>query len=147
MSRSIRNSDFVGPDDFDACVEYPELRSIDRSRAVLDQIEGRMCEVSGTILEEGEDREFRDKEIQEHRQIVLKELMERLEIHNENYIKPGIGEATRVLLRRVPWRLIVRNSSGRDIQHLLELAESRGVPVEESADLPWQAVSIIRSLE
>ncbi|MBL8820177.1 MAG: cysteine protease StiP family protein [Planctomyces sp.] len=147
VSRSIRNSDCVGPDDFDACVEYPEFRSIDRSRAFLDQIEQRMCEVSGTCHEEREDREFRDMEIQERRQVVLKELMERLEIHNENYIKPGIGEATRVLLRRVPWRLIVRNSSGRDIQHLLELAESRGVPVEELADLPWQAVSIIRSLE
>lgn len=31
-------------------------------------------------------------------------------ISSVNFVKPGVGETTRVLLRRVPWKVLVREA-------------------------------------
>ena len=49
-----------------------------------------------------------------------------------------------MLLRRVPWKVLVRaGRPGRDLAHVRLLAEQRGVPVEEVADLPYTCVGLI----
>jgi hypothetical protein len=57
-----------------------------------------------------------------------------------------------VLLRRVPWRVLVRRECGPerqdphqdpDLRHVLLLAEQRGVPVEVTGDLPYRCVGLI----
>ena len=60
-------------------------------------------------------------------------------------IKPGIGEATRVLLRRVPRLLVLRDPDAPDVAHLNVLATEKSVPLIVDADLPYQAVSLIQS--
>ena len=68
-------------------------------------------------------------------------------MRDRNRIKPGIAEATRALLRRVPERLLVRDSHDADVAHLLHLAASHEVPVEPLGDRShYRAVAIIRSL-
>ena len=62
-----------------------------------------------------------------------------------NLVKPGIGEATRVLLRRTPRLLVVRDRDAPEVAHLILLAEEKGVPVQVDAALPYFAVSLIRS--
>ena len=51
-----------------------------------------------------------------------------------NYIKPGIGEATRVLLRRVPWRIILNEKykNSPELLHIIKLAKEKNVTVETS---------------
>jgi hypothetical protein len=66
-------------------------------------------------------------------------------ITDVNLVKPGIAEATRVVLRRVPDRLIVRDPHAEDLQHLLVLAGARNVRVEVDPTLPFQAAALIRS--
>jgi hypothetical protein len=58
-------------------------------------------------------------------------------------VKPGIGEATRVLLRRLPQRLLLRDRQSVDVAHLLLLAEKRGCAVEQAPWLPCEAVTLI----
>ena len=48
-----------------------------------------------------------------------------------------------MLLRRVPWRVLVRPDAAADLQHVLLLAAQRGVPVEEVPDLPYSCVGLI----
>jgi hypothetical protein len=72
--------------------------------------------------------------------------MRRHGIADRNLIKPGLGEATRVLLRRTPDKLIVRDAASADVAHLLVLAREKDVPVQLDSELPYQAVSIIRSI-
>jgi hypothetical protein len=61
-----------------------------------------------------------------------------------NLVKPGVGETTRVLLRRVPWRVLVRaGAPAADLAHVLLLARRRGVPVEEVTGLPYSCVGLI----
>jgi hypothetical protein len=61
-----------------------------------------------------------------------------------NLVKPGVGETTRVLLRRVPWKILARTGSEADIEHVLLLAAERGVPVEPVQDLPYSCVGLIQ---
>ena len=67
-------------------------------------------------------------------------------INNVNLVKPGVGETTRVLLRRVPWKVLVRPDAIGDIAHVLLLAEQRGVAVEEVPGLPYSCVGLIHPL-
>ena len=56
--------------------------------------------------------------------------------------KPGIGEATRVFLRRRPAALIVRAGTP-DTAHLETLARAGGIPVHTEPALPYAAMSLI----
>jgi len=58
-------------------------------------------------------------------------------------LAPGERETTRVLLRRVPWKVLARADAGPDLDHVRLLAEQRGVPVEEVDELPYRCVGLI----
>ena len=47
------------------------------------------------------------------------------EIEDINFIKPGIGETTRVLLRRVPWLILINEKywGSDELKHIIRLAE------------------------
>ncbi len=65
-------------------------------------------------------------------------------IDNINLIKPGVGETTRVLLRRVPWRILVDSLDNSNLRHIYKLAEDRGVPVEVFKDMSYSCCGIIK---
>ncbi len=65
-------------------------------------------------------------------------------IYEPNRIKPGLGETTRVLLRRTPDLILVRGDGGDDTQHLLRLAAERSVPVERYDDMPFATCGLVR---
>jgi hypothetical protein len=67
-------------------------------------------------------------------------------VTDRNKIKPGLGEASRVLLRRMPEALIVRDSSEPAVAHLLMLAKEREVRVRVLPEMKIQAVAIIKEL-
>ncbi len=73
----------------------------------------------------------------------MERISEEYGIHDVNLVKPGVGETTRVLLRRVPWKILARAGAGRDLDHVRLLAGQRGVPVEEVAELPYSCVGLI----
>ncbi len=79
---------------------------------------------------------------------VVHAIAERFEITNLNRVKPGIAEATRAVLRRVPERVMVRDSQDPDVQLLMHLTERAGVEVEESGAAlgPYRAVTIIQKV-
>lgn len=61
-----------------------------------------------------------------------------------NKVKPSVGEATRVFLRRHPARLLVRRGEDPEVAHLLALAAVGDVPVEVVPTLPYRAVAVAR---
>ena len=65
-----------------------------------------------------------------------------------NLIKPGIGETTRVLLRRMPWRVLLdpRAKGSPAVAHILQLAKERSVPIEWREMENYRACGIIRKL-
>ncbi len=143
VSRSVLN-DAIGPGDFHGCVYYDQFEAHDMSREFADSLVA-----AGVALASQErlsapvpiDRAF----VRAVSTRFLGATMARHGITDVNLIKPGIGEATRVLLRRVPRLLLLRDPSAPDVAHLNVLAMEKSVPLMVDADLPYQAVSLIES--
>ena len=64
----------------------------------------------------------------------VERISEEYGIHDVNLVKPGVGETTRVLLRRVPWKILARAGAGADLDHVRLLAEQRACPSKRSTN-------------
>ena len=73
--------------------------------------------------------------------------MEDFQIADVNHIKPGVAEATRVMLRRVPAYLILQSLEDQDVQHLKWLAKEKSVPIIIETLMPFKAVAFIKVLK
>ncbi|HEX8442018.1 MAG TPA: cysteine protease StiP domain-containing protein [Allosphingosinicella sp.] len=144
VSRSIQSAETVGPGDFHACVTFPHLRDEDASRRFVDTV--APLAIGATARPIGRHATGRGR-LARACEAMLAELMERTGTTDRNRIKPGIAEATRAFLRRVPNRLFLRDAGDPDLAHLLLLARHAEVPVERlSGDCAYRAVAIIRQL-
>ena len=78
----------------------------------------------------------------------VKKIAQDFGIGDLNLVKPGIGEATRVLLRRVPWKVLIASQYKDDkaLAHILRLAQEKGVPVEYYPLCHYKACGIIKKL-
>lgn len=72
-------------------------------------------------------------------------LAESLDTHPE-FMKPGVGEATRVLQRRIPDRIVVHpeHATSTRLDHIHALAEKRRVPILMKDTGPFACVGIVR---
>ncbi|MCI8513137.1 MAG: cysteine protease StiP family protein [Lachnospiraceae bacterium] len=140
ISRTFLRSDIIGPEDFHGAVYYGELAAEDRSYEFIEAVESRF-QWEEKPEEEGEKNPgFGLSEV--------KGIAEAFGISDINLIKPGIGEATRVLLRRVPWKILIGEKGEEDpsLAHLKTLAEEKHVPVEVYPLRNYRACGIIRNL-
>lgn len=68
-------------------------------------------------------------------------------IDDVNKVKPGIGETTRVLLRRIPDKILIsQNADEKYIKHILELAKDKNIPIEQYDLEHYNVVGIIKSM-
>ncbi|MGX2042151.1 cysteine protease StiP family protein [Methylocaldum sp. MU1018] len=144
ISRSVLNRR-IGPGDFHGCVYYREFEPHDLSAWFIEEILKEACE----WLEEGcapSPMPVDPARARSRSQRLLEEMTAGFGIADENLIKPGIGEATRVLLRRVPERVIVRDGQDPAVAHLLQLAREKGVVWTTETALPYRAVSLIKGI-
>jgi hypothetical protein len=146
VSRSVYDEKTSALADFHGCVYYQHLAQHDLSRYFSETMLASIDE-----LWQGEGHRLTTAEIDsQHYQCLSKTLLswltERYGMSHHNYIKPGIGEATRVLLRREAQRLLLQNGDAEATQHLRWLAEARSVPIEVIENLPYQAVALIKEM-
>lgn len=69
--------------------------------------------------------------------------MKRLGLTDPSRIKPGIGEASRLFLRKTPTALIVADPEHPDVKHLLALAHQHSVPVHHWPDIKLNACAVM----
>ncbi|MFC8436243.1 phosphoribosyltransferase [Streptomyces sp. NPDC057253] len=143
ISRTVLRADLVGPHDFHGAKFYRELAGADVSVDFLDAVAGRFPEVVDAVDSTVKELLAGDREPTWEGWAAVERISEEYGIHDVNLVKPGVGETTRVLLRRVPWKILARAGAGADLDHVRLLAEQRGVPVEEVAELPYTCVGLI----
>ncbi|MFF7759097.1 phosphoribosyltransferase [Streptomyces griseorubiginosus] len=143
ISRTVLRADLVGPDDFHGAKFYRELADADVSVDFLDAVAARFPEVVDAVDATVKELLAGDREPTWEGWAAVERISEEYGIHDVNLVKPGVGETTRVLLRRVPWKILARAGAGADLDHVRLLAEQRGVPVEEVAELPYTCVGLI----
>ena len=125
ISRTFLRADIIGKDDFHGAAYYSELKDEDLSEDFLKCIESRF--------------EYNDTQEQESAKsgaglAIVENIAEEYQVDDINFIKPGIGESTRVLLRRVPWKILVNPDfkDSDEIEHIYQLAAEKGVVCEIS---------------
>lgn len=138
VSRTFLRDDIIGPEDFHGAVYYGELRDSDLSYAFIDAIEKKF-----SMDNPGPERVSAGYGVDE-----VKGIAEHYEVSDINLIKPGIGETTRVLLRRVPWKILIDERFKSDIAlaHVIRLAEEKQVPVEYYPLVHYKCCGIIKKL-
>jgi hypothetical protein len=146
VSRSVWQQGIAGTDAFHGCLYYKAFEPHDLSRFFIDAMLTYAEEAyrdPGIAAPEPVDR----KALQAASLDFLRTVAQQYGVSHYNYIKPGIGEATRVLLRREAGRLLLRHADSDATRHLLWLAESKSVPIEVRKDLPYRAAALIKEVK
>lgn len=139
LSRTFYREDVIGPNDFHGAAFYRELMDEDLTDSFLEAVEQYFTldwngQAEPPISSRGVEEELTD-------------ICRRYGISDRNLVKPGIGEATRVLLRRVPWKILVHSLRDEEhLGHLYQLAEEKKVPLEEYPLEHYRACGLIRAL-
>lgn len=147
VSRSVYDKHTASPADFHGCLYYEQFERHDLSNYFIETILARVDIIrhgSGGRLEARPNNRQRLQSISKQ---FLQWIAERYGIDQHNYIKPGIGEATRVLLRREAKLLLLQDLDSEAIQHLRWLAESKSIPIAVFKDLPYRAAALIKEIE
>ncbi|MCX6498683.1 MAG: phosphoribosyltransferase domain-containing protein [Arthrobacter sp.] len=149
VSRTVYNKELIGPGDFHGAKFYAELAGSDVSNHFLAAVAAQFPAVRDEVLAAGVSAPTRVEELPEADWAgwaAVEDISRRFGINNVNLVKPGVGETTRVLLRRVPWKVLVRPDALGDIAHVLHLADQRGVEVQEVPGLAYSCVGLIHPL-
>ena len=146
VSRTVLNERVLRPGQFHGAKFYKDLAPADVSGQFLDAVSACFADVAEAVARDWPVLRASDRTPTWAGWAEVERLAARYDIDNINLVKPGVGETTRVLLRRVPWRVLVRPDARNELAHVLLLAEQRGVPVEEVPDLGYSCVGLIHPL-
>jgi hypothetical protein len=141
----VLNADYIYAQDFHGCVFYQQFAEADLSQWFVAELLGCIEQLK---LSRGHNKpvEIDCIALQQQSKAFITRLKQQYQISDENRIKPGIGEATRVLLRRVPDLVILRDKNDAAVTHLSILAKEKQVSILYQADLPYRAVSLIKDV-
>lgn len=143
VSRTVLNASLIGPGEFHGAKFYEELQVHDRSALFLEAVSAHFEGVRDEAIASAVLLENDTPDTPWTGWAAVEQIREEYGLTSPNMVKPGIGETTRVLLRRVPWKILVRPDSLAELEHILLLANQRGVEVEEIPDLPYSCVGLI----
>lgn len=140
LSRTFYRRDIIGETEFHGAAFYRELASKDLTYQFIDAIEQKFPFASEYDFNENTNPKYTGME-------EVAKIAEDFNIDDINLIKPGIGEATRVLLRRMPERILVRSlNDDKRLGHLYELAAEKGTEICEYPLKNYLACGLIKSL-
>lgn len=140
ISRTFCRSDIIKPDDFHGAVYYHELKNRDLTYQFIESVEKYFDFKNNNININNNNSGLTGLD-------EVREIAEKFFVSDINLIKPSIGEATRVLLRRVPYKMLVHSLDDYEhLGHIYQLAEEKGVRVEIYPLKRYKACGIIKNL-
>ena len=138
ISRTIHNEKYIGKDEFHGAKTLYYLKDEDYSQYFIDKIDNEFNKINidyKNLVLEIEDKEYSMK--------IVNKIRELYDVNNINNIKLSVGESARVLLRRDPRVVLVKNKSDKNVEHIIKLAEEKGVKIIEYKDSDYNCISII----
>jgi len=140
LSRTFLRSDIIGENDFHGAVFYKELADKDLTYHFINRVEQEFS---------FEDYDLTDKaaDTAENTMEEVRHICRDFDIADINLVKPSIGEATRVLLRRMPWKMLVHSlDDSEHLGHLYQLAEEKGCELVEYPLRHYRACGLIKTM-
>ena len=145
VSRTVFNRDLLAPQDFHGAKVYAELAPHDRSAAFLDAVTAFFPSVAAEVEQGWRPVRDGDRAMDFAGADEVRRIQEQYALPSWHLVKPGVGETTRVLLRRMPWKVLVHPEAQLD--HVLLLAKDKGVEVVVDASLRYACMGLIKPLE
>ena len=140
LSRTFLRSDIIGKDDFHGAAFYSNLKDKDLTYQFINTIESKFN--FSKIYKQNKTTAKNNSGLDE-----VYKIANEFNINDINLIKPSIGEATRVLLRRLPWKILVHSLIDEEhLGHLYQLAKEKKVELIEYPLQNYKACGLIRSL-
>lgn len=154
LSRTFLKDGIIGEKDFHGCARVEgdndfTYTFIDKvadnfSKVKIVRMKGDsvLCEYAGVKYL------FNEKEKEITPQEEIKEIVKVQGLPSAKHCKPSIGEATRVLLRREPWKILISDKAENleDVKLLCALAKEKGIPIESYPLKNYKAVGLIKVL-
>ena len=139
VSRTVEREDIISEFDFHGAKYYSHLQEDDLSNLYVDEISKNF------------NKEYRFKKIEKGQVLntgikEVERIKEIFGIEDINKIKPGVGETTRVLLRRVPWKILINDFNNPKLKHILLLAKDKNVVVEEFKEMTYSCIGLIKEM-
>lgn len=141
ISRTVLRDDIIGENDFHGGKFYREWQDKDVSNFFVDTIVKCFNNISVTE----EELENHDFKIYEYGIKEVNRIKDQYNISDINLVKPGVGETTRVLLRRIPSKILVDDIDNPYLKHILLLSEDKNIPVEVYKEMSYSCCGIIQS--
>lgn len=138
LSRTFLRSDIIGENDFHGAAFYSELAEKDLTYQFIDAIEKNFDDVP----------KIKNSAIEINSGLIeVKKIAADFKITDINLVKPSIGEATRVLLRRLPWKILVHSLNDYEhLGHLYQLAKEKGAKIEIYPLKNYKACGLIQRI-
>ncbi|TLF78682.1 phosphoribosyltransferase [Nocardia cyriacigeorgica] len=147
VSRTVLNDELIGPGDFHGAKFYRELAADDVSGRLIDTVTAAFDAVREHVPGSVEAIRAGDRTPTWAGWASVEQVRAEYGVSSVNFVKPGVGETTRVLLRRMPWRVLVREPDAPEHAHIRLLAAARGVPVEVVDDLAYSCMGLIKDVQ
>ncbi|WP_194829513.1 phosphoribosyltransferase [Nocardia sp. XZ_19_231] len=146
VSRTVLNNTLIGPGEFHGAKFYRDLIDADVSNQLIDTVTAAFDVIRDKVPAGVAAIRDSDRTPDWSGWASVEKVRAEYGISTVNYVKPGVGETTRVLLRRVPWRVLVREADAPEHAHIRLLAAARNVPVEVVPDLAYSCMGLIKEL-
>ncbi|MBO1623716.1 cysteine protease StiP family protein [Bacillus arachidis] len=146
ISRTVLNETYIGPNDFHGAKYYKELETEDLSNFFIDEITALFPSISADVTKQLEHVITTYTEPSWQGMQDIASIQKYFGIDDINLVKPGVGETTRVLLRRMPWKILIQGENNPDLKHILLLAQEKNVPVELYKDMTYSCCGLITPL-
>lgn len=136
VSRTYHSSDIIGENDFHGARRYSHLESVDFSRVLLDRVRKEFKNV-----EEVEPQYY---DFEDYGSKIVDLIAKEFDVKTKTKIKLSIGESSRVLIRRDPRCLLVKNMDNPQIVQLLAMARDRGTQIIPYDKTDYECIAIIK---
>lgn len=143
VSRTVLNDLLIGPEDFHGAKFYADLAEADVSNGFVDAVVAQFAGVSDAVGAALPGHLASDRTPTWDGWAAVEKISADHGIDDVNLVKPGVGETTRVLLRRVPWKILVHPDAAAELGHIRALARDRDVELLEVPDLAYSCVGLI----
>lgn len=143
VSRTVLHPTLLGPQDFHGAKFYPHLAPADLSNYYLDAISACFPDVAAAAAHGARRRAASPAPPRHTGWAAARCIGATQGVPDVNLVKPGIGETTRALLRRVPWKVLIDRTSP-PLPHLRLLATQRAAHLLDVGSLPFACVALIR---
>lgn len=144
VSRTVLNDDLIRPADFHGAKYYKELLDADVSNDYLEVITNEFPDIRNQAAEEAEKLMGKKDQATFQGMEEVLQIKAEFDIDSAHFIKPGVGETTRVLLRRVPWKILMKDPDSPYVRHILMLAKERNVEVVHYPDMSYTCCGLIK---